>query len=267
MHVLQHMGLLPAGLGIFAIWPNIRGSCSRESSGVCLRPQNVLALIVLTACAASGFVVGKPLPSSIDGRSIVLVRRPDPGFVFATNSGVLAGAFAALGPLHDMRPGHEMEDAGRQLTAEDQIDDPAVFLSTVLLGDLVDTYKLRLLNSTAVIVADEKQLEDYRQQNQPDLIFEFYTDAWRTFYFLDFKHYDVWYYAKARLIDGRTGSVIRRAKCAHRPVKTSASPTLDELVADQGLKLRAAVEAAKELCLATVRQELGVSVFSNAPAE
>ena len=128
---------------------------------------------------------------------------------------------------------------------------------------LVDTYKLRLLNSTAVIVSDDNELEAYRTQNRPDLIFEFYTEAWRTFYFLDFKHYDVWYYGKARLIDGRTGSVIRRAKCAHRPVKTSASPTLDELLAEHGVRLRAAVDAAKELCLATVRQEFGVPVSSD----
>ena len=62
---------------------------------------------------------------------------------------------------------------------------------------------------------------------------------------MDFKHYDVWYYAKARLIDGRTGSVIRQAKCARKPEKTANSPTIDELLADDGAKLRAAVEAAK----------------------
>jgi hypothetical protein len=209
--------------------------------------------------AALGSTAAKPLTTGIDGKSIVLARRPDPGFVYVTSGGAAAGAFAALGPLHDMRPGHEMEDAGRQLTAGDQIDDPAVSLSAVLLSGLVSTYKLQSLSPEAVIISGDKQLDAYRKQNQADLIFEFYTDAWRTFYFLDFKHYDVWYYAKARLIDGRTGSVIRQTKCAHKPVKTSASPTLDELLANHGEKLRAAVEAAKELCLATVRQEFGIS--------
>ncbi|MGO9852766.1 MAG: hypothetical protein ACLPTM_14275 [Steroidobacteraceae bacterium] len=152
-----------------------------------------------------------------------------------------------------------MEDAGRQLSAGDQIDDPAISLSTVLLSGLVSTYKLQSLSPEAVTLSDDKQLDVYRKQNQVDLIFEFYTEAWRTFYFLDFKHYDVWYYGKARLIDGRTGSVIRQAKCAHKPVKTSASPTLDELLANHGEKLRAAVEAAKELCLATVREEFGIA--------
>jgi hypothetical protein len=229
-----------------------------------MRLQVVFSALVITACVTSGSAEGKPVPSSIDGRSIVLIRRPDPGFVFATNGGVIAGAFAAFGPLNDMSAGHKMGEAGRRLTAEDQIDDPAVFLSGVLLRDLADTYNLHLLNSSAVIVSDEKGLEAYRKNNQPDLIFEFYTEAWRTFYFLDFKHYDVWYYAKARLIDGRTGSVIRAAKCAHKPIKTSASPTLDELIAENGAKLRAAVEAAKELCLATVRQDFGVSLSLDA---
>ena len=209
--------------------------------------------------AVSGSAAAKPLTPGIDGKSIVLVRRPDPGFVYMTSGGAAAGAFAALGPWHDMRPGHEMEDAGRHLVADDQIDDPAASLSAMLLSGLVSTYKLQSPNPEAVIVSDDKQLDVYRKQNQPDLIFEFYTEAWRTFYFLDFKHYDVWYYAKARLIDGRTGSVIRQAKCAHKPVKTSASPTLDDLLANHGEKLRAAVDAAKQLCLATVQQEFGIS--------
>jgi len=34
-------------------------------------------------------------------------------------------------------------------------------------------------------------------------------------------------------------------------------PTIDELLADDGAKLRAAVEAAKQLCLATVREVSG----------
>jgi hypothetical protein len=220
-------------------------------------------MVALWTAVLSGAVPGtaaaKPLTAGIDGKSIVLVRRPDPGFVYVTSGGAAAGALAALGPLHDMRPGHEMEDAGRQLTADDQIDDPAVSLSAVLLSGLVSTYKLQSLNPETVIVSDDKQLDVFRKQNQPDLIFEFYTEAWRTFYFLDFKHYDVWYYAKARLIDGRTGSVIRQTKCAHKPVETPASPTLDDLLANHGEKLRAAVEAAKELCLATVRRELGIS--------
>jgi len=213
----------------------------------------------ILSCALLGAAAPKPLTTDIGGKTIVLVRRSDPGFVYMTSGGAAAGAFAALGPLHDMRPGHEMEDAGRQLTADDHIDDPAVSLGAVLMSDLVSTYKLQLLNPEAVIVSDDKQLDVYRKQNQADLIFEFYTDAWRTFYFLDLKHYDVWYYARARLIDGRTGSVIRQTKCAHKPVKTSSSPTLDELLANHGEKLRAAVDEAKELCLSTVRLELGIS--------
>ena len=200
----------------------------------------------------------KLITSTIDGKSILLVRRPDPGFLYITFGGALAAATAALGPLHDMRPGYEMQEAGKQLAIADGIDDPSVSLGTMLVSDLVNTYKLRLEDSNAVIVSNDKELEVLRKRHQADLIFEFYTEAWRTFYFLDFKHYDIWYYAKARLIDGKTGSMIRHTKCAHRPVRTAASPTLDELLADHGAKLRAAVEAASELCLATARQEFGI---------
>src|SRR5215472_16912711 len=88
----------------------------------------------------SGSAAAPALTIGIDGKSIVLVRRPDPGFLYMTSGGAAAGAFAALGPLHDMRAGHEMEDAGRQLTANDQIDDPAVSLGSVLMSGLISTY-------------------------------------------------------------------------------------------------------------------------------
>lgn len=140
----------------------------------------------------------------------------------------------------------------------DQIDDPAPRLGSELLGDLVYTYNLQVPSSSPVTVSGDRELEDFRQRAHPDLIFEFYTYEWRTFYFLDLEHYDIWYYGKARLIDGRTGAVMRQAKCAHKPIKTESSPTIEGLVADHGAKLRAAVDAAKELCLATLRQEFAL---------
>ena len=151
-----------------------------------------------------------------------------------------------------------MKDAGRQVVTDDQIEDPAVALGASLLADVAGAYRLQVLDGNAVIVRDDTQLEAFRKQNHVDLILEFHTEAWRTYYFLDFKHYDVGYYAKARLIDGRTGSVIRQAKCAHKPDKTANSPTIEELLADNGVKLRTALEAAKQLCLATVREDFGI---------
>jgi hypothetical protein len=201
---------------------------------------------------------GTPLIPGIDGKSILLVRRPDPGFELVTSSGTAAGALAVLGPQHGASGRNEMQNAGRHLVADDQIEDPAVSLSAALLADLARIYKLRVLEADAAVVPDDKQLESFRKQKQVDLILEFHTEAWRTYYFFDLTHYDIWYYAKARLIDGRTGSPIRQAKCAHKPAKSANSPTIEELLADNGAKLGVAVEAAKQVCMATVREEFGV---------
>jgi hypothetical protein len=194
----------------------------------------------------------------VDGKSVLLVRRPDPGFELVTSGGSIAGAFAFFGPGHITSGRSTVQDAGRRLVADDQIEDPAVALGAALLADMAGAYRLQVLAENAAIVEDDKQLEAFRKTNPVDLILEFHTEAWRTYYFLDFKHYDVWYYAKARLIDGRTGSVIRHAKCAHKPDKTANSPTIDELLADNGARLRVAVVAAKQLCLAALREEFGI---------
>jgi len=229
-----------------------------------MKPQHVSARIAcLLAIALFGwnhpaFATGTSRIPGIDGKSVVLVRRPDPGFELVTSSGSALGAFAALGPGHVTSGRSAMQEAGRQLIADDQIQDPAVALGAALLVDMADTYKLKVVDTNAAIVADDKQLESFRKQNPADLILEFHTEAWRTYYFLDFKHYDVSYHAKARLIDGRNGSVVRQAKCAHKPSKSANSPTIDELLADNGAKLRTALEAAEQLCMATVKEEFGI---------
>jgi len=154
----------------------------------------------------------------IEGESILLVRRPEPEFQLITGGGALAGSAAALGPLHDFSAG----GTGKALLESDHIADPASALSANLLANLVETYKLRSLNPNGVLIRDDKALDTLVQQRPADLVFEFYTEAWRTWYFLaDFNHLDIWYYAQARLIDARTGATLRHAKCVHTPEKTA----------------------------------------------
>ena len=119
----------------------------------------VLLAIAVIFTAPTASASGKPINTSIDGKSVLLARRPDPGFLYMTSGGSLAAATAALGPLHDMRPGYEMKDAGRRRASADGIDDPAISLGTVLLTDLVNSYKLQLQDSNAVIVSIDKELE------------------------------------------------------------------------------------------------------------
>ena len=219
----------------------------------------VASLVALTTCAEPGVGAAEQMKASLEGHSVVLVRRPDPGFVLMSGGDALAGALAFAGPLHDTRPGQNLQAAGRKLTAEYHIDDPAAFLSEALLSDLVGTYKLRPVTSDPVTVSNNLQLDAYRNKSTADLLFEFYTVEWRTFYFfLDFKHYE-WYHAKAFLIDRRTGAVVRNATCAHKPVRVSTSPTFGELLANDAERLRASLEEAKSLCLATVRREFEIS--------
>lgn len=223
-------------------------------------------LFQISAFSIIAFLCGAPIPSAggtarlpgVEGKSILLVQRPDPGFEYVTSSGSAAAALAFFGPGHSIDGRSAMQDAGKRVVTDDQIEDPSVALAAVLLTDMAAAYGLQVTDDNAGIVRDDKELEAFRKSKQVDLILEVYTEAWRTYYFLDFKHYDVWYYAKVRLIDGRTGSVIRSTKCARKPEKTASSSTIEELLADKGTRLRAALENAKQLCLAAVRDNFGI---------
>ena len=92
-----------------------------------MRGVFVALLGISFLCATqAAFAAGTPRIPGIDGKSILLARRPDPGFELVTSSASAAGALAVLGPQHGTSGRYEMQDAGRHLVADDQIEDPAV---------------------------------------------------------------------------------------------------------------------------------------------
>jgi hypothetical protein len=190
----------------------------------------------------------------------MLVRRPTPDFIYLTGGAALSGAVAAILPPHDTTdPAKQATTAGTAVVADAKVEDPTIRVGDILFADLVSTYGLTAIASGPETVANSNELEKLRKQNRSDLIFEYYTENWRTFYFLfDFTHLDIWYYGKARLIETHTAKSIRQESCAHKPRLTPSTLTQEELLADHGVKLREAISATEELCIRTVREAFGL---------
>ena len=215
---------------------------------------SILLLLVFTGSAGTAFGAD---PAGIhpawEEKSVVLVVRQTPTFMLATGGGTAAAALGFFGPAHDS--GHSMVDAGARLIADDQIEDPAIRITTGLVDGLQSTYGLTLVPNDGAPNPDKSDMSAVRQRYpSADLLLEFRTVEWRTFYFLDLSHYDVWYHAKARLIDLNTGSTLLSGACARRPTRTPDSPTFDQLLADHGARIRSAFESTAQNCLADLKR-------------
>jgi hypothetical protein len=214
--------------------------------------SGIVALLLISASASAS--PSNPI-AGISAKTVMLVRRPTPDFMYLTGGGALSGAVTAVLPPHDSAgPAKEATTAGAAVLADAKVEDPTIRIGDILFADLVSTYHLTAIASGPETVASSNELEKLRSRSRSDLIFEYYTENWRTFYFLfDFTHLDIWYYGKARLIDTHTGKSIRQESCTHKPKLTPSTPTQEELLADHGVKLRQAVGAAEDLCIQTVR--------------
>jgi len=149
-----------------------------------------------------------------------------------------------------------MVDAGARLITDDQIEDPAIRITTGLVDGLQSTYRLTLVPNDGAPNPDKSDVSAVRRRYPTaKLLLEYRTVEWRTFYFLDFSHYDVWYHAKARLIALKTGSTLLSGTCAHKPTRTPDSPTFDELLADHGARLRSALDLTTQNCLSDLKRD------------
>jgi hypothetical protein len=218
------------------------------------------AFVAMLLISASGSASPPKPIAGMSGKTVMLVRRPTPDFMYLTGGAALSGAVAAVLPPHDTAgPASESKAAGAAVLADAKVEDPTVRVGDILFADLVSTYGLTAVASGPETVANGSELEKLRKQGRSDLIFEYYTENWRTFYFLfDFTHLDIWYYGKARLIDTHTAKSIRQESCARKPKLSPSTPTQEELLADHGVKLRQAVSAVEELCIQTVRDAFGL---------
>jgi hypothetical protein len=210
-------------------------------------PCTLLAACTLAApCYAA--TAAQPLDAAVAealrGQPVTYVARPA-----APLSSMTPGnsAFGLLGALMNSADGDK-------LVRENQLQDPAPALAQALLKTLASSLGAQPLPEP--VNGDRDSAAELAAQGGTARYLLDVKTQWSMRYFsLDWKHYNVIYGARVRLIDVAARSVVAEMDCERESGKANA-PSYDELMAKQGARLKREMAIGANTCLQTVRSAM-----------
>lgn len=200
----------------------------------------MLGLLVSGCVSTKNVPVNDAATSEIQGKSITTAKREMPDFAAMTAGKAM---FAMVGAV-------AMISAGNGIIRDNQVEDPANYISATLVAGLTEKYKLSVVNNDGILVADESPDKLAAQYASSDYLLDVRTINWSFAYFpTDWDSYRVMYSAKLRLINTDNGQVVAESFCARLPEKTEAAPSYNELLANQAQRLKDELRAAADYCV------------------
>lgn len=200
----------------------------------------------------SGCVSTKNIPmdtsatNDIAGKSITTSKRKMPDFAAMTAGKAM---FAMVGAA-------AMISAGNGIIRDNNVEDPADYISHALAADLSEKHQLTVVDNAGQIVADEAPDKLASQYAAAQYLLDVRTINWSFAYFpTDWNSYRVMYSAKLRLIDTGNGNVVAESFCPYMPDKTAAAPSYEQLLANQAQRLKDELRLAAEHCLAEFKSK------------
>jgi hypothetical protein len=207
----------------------------------------LVALFTLAGCVSTRTVpVDHEALVEFQGGTVVNSQREKPGFSAMTAGKAMFGAIGAVA----------MISAGNQIIRENDVNDPAVYISQTLLSDLAGAEALTpIKNAPTTDTTDVAKLA--KEYSAADLLLDVQTVNWSFGYFpTNWNHYRVIYSVKVRLIDTRHGKLLSEGFCARVPEETPDAPTREQLLNDQAAGLKRELGTAADYCIKEIRTKV-----------
>ena len=186
------------------------------------------------------------------------VHRAPPTFIMMTPG---KGAFAMIGAVAAIAD-------GKRLAKEHGLEDPADTAAAELASDLARARGGTVANSPILLDDDHKDLVSSNIEKARFIVDVAATGITAAYFPFDWTHYGLTYSSAFRVIDGSTGAVLAKGRCGLKAKKTPESPTYDELMANDGARLKAMIGDANSTCLAQFKPAtLGVGVSAEGPVK
>jgi hypothetical protein len=200
----------------------------------------MLGFLVSGCVSTKNVPVNDAVTGDIHGKSITTAKREMPDFAAMTAGKAM---FAVVGAV-------AMISAGNDIIRDNQVEDPANHISAALIAGLAEKHDLSVVNSDAILVANESPDKLAAQYASSDYLLDVRTINWSFAYFpTDWDSYRVMYSAKLRLINTGNGQIVAESFCARVPEKTAGAPSHNELLANQAQRLKDELRAAADYCV------------------
>lgn len=211
-------------------------------------------MICVAAVAATlGGCVSAPIKTvdsadKLQGKSIVFTEYAKPDFAAQSPGKAMWGLIGAAAIIH----------AGNELVQKDDISDPSVAVSKKIAGDLVSNHGDTLMPNQNAVAPDDKVSTLLKTYPGADLIIDVKTINWMySYYPTKWNTYWVFYSARLRVLDGKTGNLVAQAICkAKQPPDPATAPSGDQLLANDGQVLKDLLQKEGDSCVGVYEQQI-----------
>ncbi len=184
--------------------------------------------------------------TNFTGKSVVLIKKETPDLSFLS-----IGKALFLGPVLGPLSASKNKDI-----KDIKIDDPADYIGQKLAEEVSAKYGFTMDKKTSVISGGSVSKIAARHKDFAYAL-DVSTIGWQVIYFLrNPKKYNLYYSAGARLIDTSTGKIVANGFCNHNPIEYENAPTRDELLANDGERLKKELQEAADYCLNDFRKNI-----------
>jgi hypothetical protein len=205
------------------------------------------ALAVALAGCVSAPIKTVDSANALQGKTIILSEYAKPDFSAMTAGKAMFGMFGAAA----------MVAAGNDLVKKDGIADPSLAVSEKLAQDLKSARGEKLLLNNIVIAADDNVSTLLKDYPGADLIIDVKTLNWMySYYPTKWDKYHVFYSARLRVLDGKTGDLVAQAICKADPTDANNPPTKDQLLANEGELLKSLLQKAGDNCVKIYEKQI-----------
>jgi cell division septum initiation protein DivIVA len=224
-----------------------------------------LAILVLVSLFFVGCVSTKNVPvadSDIDdfrNRTVTVPKRGVPDFAAFTAD---KAAFGLIGAAM-------MISEGNKIIRENQVEDPANYISEQLVSTLSDRYQLVHIETSTSELESEDVKNISRVLKDADYVLDVRTINWQFAYFpSDWDNYRVIYSSKLRLIDTKKSIAIAEGFCSSVPEQDEHAPSYDELLSNNAERLRGELKISADYCIDYFKKNiLGLQTHLQASAK
>ncbi len=229
--------------------------------------QSALVFLFLPWLSACTTVQRVPLQSDATssfqpGSRVIVTRYPIPSFYALTPSKAVFGLIGAGLSISE----------GNALIQQNKISDPAVVISEAMRSAMVDRYQMTAVPATTTILNDDSADAIAKTYAGSDFVVDVKTISWGYGYMpVNWDSYQVRYFARARLIHVKRGSVVAEDSCARSSKELSDAVSYQKLTENRSQFLRAklagyADSCAKELVKRMLKID-GTVVANSGPAD
>lgn len=205
-----------------------------------------LAILSLATLFFVGCVSTKNVPvadNDIDdfrNHTVTVSKRGVPDFAASTAGKASFGLIGAA----------VMISEGNKIIRENEVEDPANYISDQLVSVLSDKYGLVSIDTNASELESEDVNNISRVCKDADYVLDVRTINWSFIYFpSDWNNYRVIYSSKLRLIDTKKSIAVAEGFCSRVPEKDENAPSYDELLSNNAERLKNELKVSADHCI------------------